>query len=292
MSSFQPSFERKETHTTQWTRNSLILLNGLCRFMYKTWMESTYDKPIKKKSTFLRDYWTNSDGVFAEMQIISYSFLFLKHRLIYNFESYWLWKSDCNFFFFFWGGDNRYIRFPRSFWSPHHSSTSIFNSVSSGEAYCVQILSSISSNCHSHSSFVNQIKNLSIQICQLSLKVVSTAKWVRKLGSNSSFLGTNSLFCYSNSSSVVGLYIWEMILSETLTKMNANRRNWVCTLPSRVQLFTVTDEFELQLTKTDNVAQNWMTLFQNWLTKDEIQTSIRTFQSVRDEIYFFFMYSN
>ena len=27
-----------------------------------------------------------------------------------------------------------------------------------------------------------------------------------------------------------------------------------------------------------------MTMFQNWSTKDEIETSIRTFQSVRDEI--------
>ena len=40
---------------------------------------------------------------------------------------------------------------------------------------------------------------------------------------------------------------------------------------------TVTDEFELQLTKTGDKARNWM-------TKDEIQKSIRTFQSVRDEI--------
>ena len=48
---------------------------------------------------------------------------------------------------------------------------------------------------------------------------------------------------------------------------------------------TVTDEFELQLTKTgDNKARNWMTMFKNWSTKDEIETSIRTFQSVRDEI--------
>ena len=34
-----------------------------------------------------------------------------------------------------------------------------------------------------------------------------------------------------------------------------------------------------------------MTMFQNWTTKDEIETSIRTFQSVRDEIentFFFF----
>ena len=47
---------------------------------------------------------------------------------------------------------------------------------------------------------------------------------------------------------------------------------------------TVTDEFELQLTKTSDKAQNWMTMFQNWSTKDEIETSICTFQSVRDEI--------
>ena len=43
-------------------------------------------------------------------------------------------------------------------------------------------------------------------------------------------------------------------------------------------------EFEFQLTKTGDKARNWMTMFQNWLTKDEIETSIRTFQSVRDEI--------
>ena len=47
---------------------------------------------------------------------------------------------------------------------------------------------------------------------------------------------------------------------------------------------TVTDEFELQLTKMGDKARNWMTMFQNWSTKDEIETSIRTFQSVRDEI--------
>ena len=46
----------------------------------------------------------------------------------------------------------------------------------------------------------------------------------------------------------------------------------------------MTDEFELQLTKMGDKARNWMTMFQNWSTKDEIGTSIRTFQSVRDEI--------
>ena len=47
---------------------------------------------------------------------------------------------------------------------------------------------------------------------------------------------------------------------------------------------TVTYEFELQLTKTGDNARNWMTMFQNWSTKDKIETSIRTFQSFRDEI--------
>ena len=46
---------------------------------------------------------------------------------------------------------------------------------------------------------------------------------------------------------------------------------------------TVTDEFELQLMKMGDKARNWMTMFQNWSTKDEIETSIPTFQSVRDE---------
>ena len=46
----------------------------------------------------------------------------------------------------------------------------------------------------------------------------------------------------------------------------------------------MTDEFELQLTKTGDKSRNWMTMFQNWSTKDEIEMSIRTFQSARDEI--------
>ena len=38
---------------------------------------------------------------------------------------------------------------------------------------------------------------------------------------------------------------------------------------------TVTDEFELQLTKSFDKARNWMTTFQNWSTEDKIETSIR-----------------
>ena len=55
---------------------------------------------------------------------------------------------------------------------------------------------------------------------------------------------------------------------------------------------TVTDEFEMQLTKTGNKAQNWITMFHNWSTKDKIETSIRTSQSVRYEIEntFFFLW--
>ena len=51
---------------------------------------------------------------------------------------------------------------------------------------------------------------------------------------------------------LLGLYTWETNLIETVTKMNANRRNCFCCLV----LSTVTDEFELQLTKTGDKARN------------------------------------
>ena len=54
ISPFYPSFERMETHTSQWTRKSTLLLNGLSRCIYKTWM--TCDIPYIQKSTILRDY--------------------------------------------------------------------------------------------------------------------------------------------------------------------------------------------------------------------------------------------
>ena len=50
--------------------NPEFLMNCSYRFMYKTWMEGTYDD---KKATFLRD------TCIAEMQIISYSFIILEH---------------------------------------------------------------------------------------------------------------------------------------------------------------------------------------------------------------------
>ena len=70
------------------------------------------------------------------------------------------------------------------------------------------------------------------------------------------------------------------ILIETLTKINANRRNWFCCLVLSYcdrRIWIAVDENGWQSTKlNDNVS--------NWSTKDEIETSIRTFQSVRDKI--------
>ena len=67
ISPFHPSFDRKESHTTQWTLNST----------YLGWEGLIYT--FKPKSLFLCDYRTKSDGVFAEMQTISYSFIILMH---------------------------------------------------------------------------------------------------------------------------------------------------------------------------------------------------------------------
>ena len=79
---------------------------------------------------------------------------------------------------------------------------------------------------------------------------------------------------------LLGLYVWETTLIETLTKMNANRWNCFCCLV----LSYCDRRIWIELTKTGDKARNWMTMYQNWSTKDEIETSIRTFQSVRDEI--------
>ena len=48
---------------------------GIMWCIYKTWIEGTYDIPYKKKIPI--SSWTKSDGVFAEMQIISYIFIIL-----------------------------------------------------------------------------------------------------------------------------------------------------------------------------------------------------------------------
>ena len=102
------------------------------------------------------------------------------------------------------------------------------------------------------------------------------------LGSNSSFFQTNSLFCHSNSSSVILTFImiWETILSETLTKMNAS----IDQIDFAVSCSAiVTDEFELLLTKTGEAE--WQCFKINRpKTKLRRALTIRTFQSVREEI--------
>ena len=45
----------------------------------------------------------------------------------------------------------------------------------------------------------------------------------------------------------------------------------------------VTDEFGLQLTKTGDKARNWMTMFQNWSTKDEIENTFSKIEWRDDE---------
>ena len=103
----------------------------------------------------------------------------------------------------------------------------------------------------------------------MSLKFVCVTRRVRNVGSNSSFLRTNILSfkfvkCYW--ASTPGRRIWFKLW-----------RKW---MPIDEIVFavscsaTVTDEFELQLTKTGDKARNRMTMFQNWSTKDEIETSI------------------
>ena len=103
--------KRRLTCTTQWTPNSTLLLNGLCRCIYKTWMEGTYGFFYlpNKNPNFFCDYWTKSDEIFAEMQIISYIChnpkAYIKHssqfrKLLINAES----PIIFFFFFFFWGG--------------------------------------------------------------------------------------------------------------------------------------------------------------------------------------------
>ena len=142
---FHPSFDRRETQATQWTREfPLLKIQNAHRLMYKwklsnaflsqfhsKWtyleialqiqifirlcgkslpsnfwqkgdshytMNTEFRTPFKwcmemylqnlngrdlwhtsQKSKSLRDYWTKSDGDFAGMQIISYSFIILNH---------------------------------------------------------------------------------------------------------------------------------------------------------------------------------------------------------------------
>ena len=92
-------------------------------------------------------------------------------------------------------------------------------------------------------------------------------------------LGSNSLFFIILSFKFAKPFLWAIIILETILSETLKNNRFCCLV-----LSTVTDEFELQLTKTGDKARNCMTMFQNWLTKHDIETSIRTFQSVRVEI--------
>ena len=57
----------------------------------------------------------------------------------------------------------------------------------------------------------------------------------------------------------MGLYIWETILSETLTKMNVNRRNWFCCLVLMYcdqRIWIAIDENGWQSTKLNDSVSN------------------------------------
>ena len=81
MSSFHPNFDRKEILSTQWIRNSVLLLNGLCRPTYKLGWTAHIMTVHDNNQYFFETTWTTSDAVFAEMQRItcSYSVIILKH---------------------------------------------------------------------------------------------------------------------------------------------------------------------------------------------------------------------
>ena len=124
----------------------------------------------------------------------------------------------------------------------------------------------------------------------MSLNFVSAAKRVRNarlkfiiFSNKLIILSFKFVKCY------MGLYIWETILSETLTKMNANRRNWFCCLVLSYcdrRIWIAIDENGWQSTKlNDNVSKvidqrrnwneysyipeflgrNWKHIFKTWM---------------------------
>ena len=63
------------------------------------------------KSIFFRDYWTKSDGVCAEIQIISYSFIILKHIQV-DLQIWKLLILKVRLYFFLGGGTNGILFLP------------------------------------------------------------------------------------------------------------------------------------------------------------------------------------
>ena len=69
ISAFHPSFVHKSTIPGSLCSASLLSVN----------LDGKNSGHVLQNSLFLRDYWTKSDGVFAEMQMNSNSFIIIKH---------------------------------------------------------------------------------------------------------------------------------------------------------------------------------------------------------------------
>ena len=74
----------------------------------KTWMEGTRDMPYKNPYFFMTNGPNRMPGFFVEMQIISYSFIILKHiQINLQFRKLLMLKVQL-YFFFFGGGQSVY----------------------------------------------------------------------------------------------------------------------------------------------------------------------------------------
>ena len=84
ISPFHPNFEDKRRHThytiEHWIPHSFWMI---MLYVYKTWMEGTYDIPNKNPNFFV----TRNTN-----QIRMGSFEGAEMTLVYNFESYWCWQ--------------------------------------------------------------------------------------------------------------------------------------------------------------------------------------------------------
>ena len=88
------------------------------------------------------------------------------------------------------------------------------------------------------------------------------------LGSNSSvFSNKFIILSFKFVKCHMGLYIWETILSETLTKVNANRRNCFCCLVLSYcdrRIWIAVDENGWQSTKLNDNVSKLIDQRQNW----------------------------
>ena len=142
--------------------------------------------------------------------------------------------------------------------------------------------------------FVNQITKFSIQIRQLSLKFVCVAKRVRNVGSNSSFFRTNSLFCHSNSSSVIGpLHLgdefdWnfdenECEIDEIVFAISCSAILWPTNLNCSWRKRVTKHEIERQCFKIDRLKTKLKRAFAHSSVWDEIENTFSKIEWRDDE---------